>query len=168
MALPLTINTQLPPPSTHPHQTLPPFLRPLRFPSVLRPHKAAAPLPFTYSSSFLLSISQALSLSTLPSFKPNLPPPPLFFDFSGGLATDLRCSGSPRTEPSLLPYSFLKPDGQTLPHASSFSSPPSLSAASPAADDEVRKFLHVPLFSQTLTSLHVGFLIVSCSFEFLF
>ena len=122
MALPLTINTQLPPPSTHPHQTLPPFLRPLRFPGVLRPHKAAAPLPFTYSSSFLLSISQALSLSTLPSFKPNLPPPPLFFDFSGGLATDLRCSGSPRTEPSLLPYSFLIPDGQTHPHAPSCSS----------------------------------------------
>ena len=125
MALPLTINTQLPPPSTLPHQTLPLFLRPLRFPGVLRPHEAAAPLPFTYSSSFLLSISQALSLSLslcLTIYQAQSPSSAIVLRFSGGLATDLRCSGSPRTEPSLLPYSFLIPDGQTHPHASSCSS----------------------------------------------
>ena len=123
MALPLTINTQLPPPSTLPHQTLPLFLRPLRFPGVLRPHEAAAPLPFTYSSSFLLSISRVLSLSLcLTIFQAQPPSSAIVLRFSGGLATDLRCSGSPRTEPSLLPYSFLIPDGQTHPHAPSCSS----------------------------------------------
>ena len=41
---------------------------------------------------------------------------------SGGAAADFRRRGPPKTEPSLLPYSFLIPDGQTHPHAPSCSS----------------------------------------------
>ena len=92
-----------------------------------RPSPSHTRPPF---SSLFLKLSLSLCLTT---YQAQPPSSAIVLRFSGGLATDLRCSGSPRTEPSLLPYSFLIPDCQTLPHASSFSSPPSLSAASPAA-----------------------------------